>query len=115
MRLGSVIYMIPFVFVLEPSFILAGDGWQTIQAVAEALLGIWLMAGALQGFLPGVGLLSSLVARSAVGFGGLAIALPDLTLAWADGPLNAVHLIAGIVLAAAGLVMARLRNAPAAA
>jgi TRAP transporter 4TM/12TM fusion protein len=115
MRLGSVIYVIPFIFVLEPSFILAGTWLQTIQAVAEALLGVWLMAGALQGFLPGVGHLPTLVTRLAVGFGGLAIALPDLTLAWPAGPLNSVHLVAGIVLAGLGLVFARRQVSRAAA
>jgi TRAP transporter 4TM/12TM fusion protein len=115
MRLGSVIYVIPFIFVLEPSFILAGTWLQTIQAVAEALLGVWLMAGALQGFLPGVGHLPTLVTRLAVGFGGLAIALPDLTLAWSAGPLNSVHLVAGIVLAGLGLVFARRQVSRAAA
>ena len=103
MRLGSVIYVIPFIFVLEPSFILAGEWWETLQAVGEALLGVWLMAGAMQSFLPGIGLLNSLSSRLAIGFGGLAIALPDLTLAWPDGPLNPVHLVIGVVLALAGI------------
>jgi len=107
MRLGSVIYIIPFIFVLDPSFILAGPWWQTVQVVAEALLGVWLMAGAMQSFLPGVGLLNSVLSRVSIGIGGLAIALPDLTLAWPAGPLNPVHLSIGVVLALAGIVLAR--------
>lgn len=107
MRLGSVIYVIPFVFVLDPSFILEGDGLQTLQVLAEALLGVWLMTGAIQAFLPGVGHLHSMASRLLVGFGGLCIALPDLNLAWPAGPQNLYHLAGGVALVAVGLLIAR--------
>ena len=35
MRLGSVIYFIPFFFVLEPALILSGTWWETIFAAAS--------------------------------------------------------------------------------
>lgn len=107
MRLGSVIYVIPFVFVLDPSFILEGDGLQTLQVLAEALLGVWLMTGAIQAFLPGLGHLHSMASRLLVGFGGLCIALPDLNLAWPAGPQNLYHLAGGVALVAVGLLIAR--------
>ncbi|MEE4283073.1 MAG: TRAP transporter fused permease subunit [Pseudomonadales bacterium] len=105
MRLGSVIYVIPFVFVLDPSFILHGPWHATLQAVVEAVIGVWLMAGAVQSFLPGIGHLNQIPGRVAIGFGGLAIALPDLALAWAAGPENWVHLIGGVLLVVVGLLL----------
>ena len=105
MRLGSVIYVIPFVFVLDPSFILHGPWHATLQAVVEAVIGVWLMAGAVQSFLPGIGHLNQIPGRVAIGFGGLAIALPDLALAWAAGPENWVHLIGGVLLVIVGLLL----------
>jgi TRAP transporter 4TM/12TM fusion protein len=105
MRLGSIIYVIPFVFVLDPSFILAGAWFETVQAVVEAVVGVWLMAGALQSYLPGIGHLNQFFGRLAIGFGGLAIALPDLTLAWPAGPENMTHFVLGLILVAAGLAL----------
>ncbi len=106
MRMGSVIYIIPFIFVLDPSFILAGEPGATVVAMLEAVVGIWFIAGALQAYLPGFGALHSLPARMLLGFGGLAIGLPDLSLAWSSGPQNSVHLIGGLVGVAAGLLLA---------
>ena len=63
------------------------------------------MAGAVQAFLPGVGHLNKMLGRLVIGFGGLAIALPDLALAWAAGPDNWVHLIGGVVLVIVGLLL----------
>ncbi len=107
MRLGTLIYIIPFVFVLEPSFILEGEWTATAQAIVEAVVGVWLMAGALQGYLPGFGRLSALWMRVLLAFAGLAIALPGLDVAFPAGPANHVHLIGGIVVAAAVLAYVR--------
>jgi TRAP-type uncharacterized transport system fused permease subunit len=46
MRLGSIIYFIPFFFVLEPALILDGPWPRVLLATASALLGIVLAAGA---------------------------------------------------------------------
>ncbi len=73
------------------------------------------MAGALQAYLPGFGHLNNLVVRLATGFGGLAIALPDLTLAWAQGPENLFHFGLGsaLVVCALGYAWRGLRPAEA--
>lgn len=106
MRMGSVIYVIPFIFVLDPSFIMAGELSATALAMLEAVVGIWFIAGALQAYLPGFGELRSFLSRLLLGLGGLAIGLPDLTLAWPAGPENVVHLLAGVAGVAAGLLLA---------
>jgi len=55
MRLGSVIYFIPFFFVFEPALVLQGDTMTIITATGFALVGIALFACAMQGYLPLVG------------------------------------------------------------
>ena len=52
MRMGSVLYIIPFIFVLDSAFLMAASPSVMAQVVFEALVGICLIAGALQGFLP---------------------------------------------------------------
>lgn len=55
MRLGSVIYFIPFMFVLNPALIGQGEWNEVAVAVAQALLGVTLFASAMQGYLVFVG------------------------------------------------------------
>ena len=82
MRLGSIIYFVPFFFVLDTAFILKGPWFHIVLTVAFALAGIVLIASALQGYLTGLG---------------------DLTrrpfLQW---PLRGAVLIAGLLLATPG-------------
>ena len=82
MRLGSIIYFIPFFFVLEPALILDGAWPDILLSTASAFLGIVLAAGALQGYLLLVGDLT----RHAV-------------LQW---PLRVLILLAGLLLAMPG-------------
>lgn len=59
MRLGSIIYFIPFFFVLNPALILQGDWSSILVAIGSAFLGVALVAGALQGYLLGLGTLKA--------------------------------------------------------
>jgi TRAP-type uncharacterized transport system fused permease subunit len=61
MRLGSVIYFIPFFFVLNPALIMQGPTGEIINVFITAIIGIVILAGALQGYLLGIGDLSSKV------------------------------------------------------
>ncbi len=82
MRLGSIIYFVPFFFVLDTAFILKAPWQHILLSVVFALSGIVLIASALQGYLAGFG---------------------DLTrrpfLQW---PLRGAILIAGLLLATPG-------------
>ncbi len=82
MRLGSIIYFIPFFFVLDPGLILRGEWSDIILVTASALFGIVLVASALQGYL---------------------VLLGDLTrhalLQW---PIRAMVLLAGLLIATPG-------------
>lgn len=81
MRLGSVIYVIPFFFVLNPALIGAGTPVEVTIAISRAIVGVWLIGSGMQGYMAGVGS----VAQGTLGFvlrvilvvAGLAFAAPD--------------------------------------
>ncbi|HSG88325.1 MAG TPA: TRAP transporter fused permease subunit [Pseudomonadales bacterium] len=109
MRLGSVIYFIPFFFVLDPALLMAGDAGTTLLMTLQAGIGITLIAGALQGHLPFVGdrrtrgAVGTAVATLLTG-GGLLIAVPGpQVLGWnvSDGVLAGAGSL--LVLLALGL------------
>ena len=109
MRLGSIIYFIPFFFVLEPALILAGEPIQIMVVLASALVGVLLIAASTQGYLLGFGAFGTSaidrIARVLLFFGGLMFAFPgsdDMGI----GHWDAV--IIGLVLATIGLVAAKL-------
>jgi TRAP transporter 4TM/12TM fusion protein len=117
MRLGSTMYFVPFFFVLNPALILRGTPADILVVVATAVIGIWLIASALEGYVVGFGALGdgliALVARALLLAGGLSMALPG------GGELGLSHLqlsIVGLGLAAAALAVAaaarRLRGVP---
>jgi TRAP transporter 4TM/12TM fusion protein len=81
MQLGTVIYFIPFFFVLEPALLLSGPWQSIVSTTAFAVAGIILIAGALQGYLIGVGSLATHAVwawpiRAMVLLGGLLLATP---------------------------------------
>jgi TRAP transporter 4TM/12TM fusion protein len=81
MQLGSIIYFIPFFFVLEPALIMSGSWWETLLATAKVGIGIIIIAGALQRYLLGLGLLArkgvvGIIGRILMAIGGGLIALP---------------------------------------
>jgi len=57
MWVGSIIYFLPFFFVMNPALVLQGNGiyLEALQLVAEASVGILLICGGLQGYQAGVG------------------------------------------------------------
>ncbi|GAA3526990.1 TRAP transporter fused permease subunit [Zobellella aerophila] len=57
MRLGSILFVLPFVFVINPALVLQGELGQILFAAATAMMAMWLAASALEGYLYRVGLL----------------------------------------------------------
>jgi TRAP transporter 4TM/12TM fusion protein len=55
MRMGSVMYFVPFFFVLNPALILRGPFEEIIIVTATAVVGILFIGAAIQGYLVGVG------------------------------------------------------------
>ena len=80
MRLGAIIYFVPFFFVFNPALLLQGSIIENIQAFTTAIFGVAIVSGALQGYMIGVGDLGSgikgLVVQTLVGISGLILALP---------------------------------------
>jgi TRAP transporter 4TM/12TM fusion protein len=116
MRLGSVIYFIPFFFVLDPALILEGSWWDIVSATSTVAVGVLLIAGSLQSYLPGFGLLdreglNGLAGRLMTGLGGGLIALPGLeTLGY--NVSDSVLLGGGLVIAVLGVFLSRGRKNP---
>ena len=116
MRLGSVIYFSPFFFVLNPALILVGTWIEILMATVTVVVGVFLVAGGLQGYLPGLGFLdrtglTGTAGRSLLCLGGGLVALPGLEvigIALTDVQL----LIAGILAALAGCFLARNNALP---
>ncbi|EDP65809.1 hypothetical protein BAL199_03254 [alpha proteobacterium BAL199] len=109
MRLGSIIYFIPFFFVMEPALILRGAPGDILVVLSSAVVGVALIAGATQGYLIGIGRMGAGViggvSRALVFVGGLLFAFPgsdDLGIGHWEG------VAAGAVIAALGLLFVRL-------
>ncbi|MZR31417.1 TRAP transporter permease [Sneathiella litorea] len=81
MRLGSIIYFVPFFFVLDPAFIFRGELSQTAILFVSAVAGVVLIASSLQGYLVWIGNLHRHAVlgwpiRGLILIGGLALATP---------------------------------------
>ena len=83
MRMGSVMYFVPFFFVLNPALILRGSFDEILIVTATALVGILFIGAAIQGYLVGVGPAESngrgLLARALLFVSGLLFAAPGGT------------------------------------
>ncbi len=58
MRLGSVLFVLPFMFVLNPSLILQGELSTIIFSATTAIIAMWILASALEGYLYFVGIIA---------------------------------------------------------
>jgi TRAP-type uncharacterized transport system fused permease subunit len=111
MRLGSVIYFIPFFFVLEPALIMSGTLGETLFATAKVAVGIVLIAGTLQRYLLGVGFLdragpAGMAGRALALVGGGLIALPTTEVIGINVS-DATLLISGGTMAIIGVLLSR--------
>lgn len=114
MRLGGVIYLAPFLFVLNPALVGQAPAWEVFGSLTAAVIGVWFIAAAMQGhvsffggfpggaagialrlLLAGGGLLMALPGGGLTGFShwtlaaaGAALAVMPLTLAWRNGRVH---------------------------
>lgn len=81
MRLGTIIYFIPFFFVFNPGLLLQGGGAEIILLLTTAIGGVCLLSSGLQGYLIGFGLLGDglpgMVSRILLCISGLTLAAPS--------------------------------------
>ncbi len=52
-RVGIAKYLVPFIFVYNPSLLFEGPVWLTCYSTATAFAGVWLLSVALEGWLHG--------------------------------------------------------------
>jgi TRAP transporter 4TM/12TM fusion protein len=80
MRLGSIIYIVPFFFVLNPALIGRGSTYEVVTVLITALIGVWFIGSSLQGYLAGVGDIGrgalAMGRRVMLAIGGLFLAAP---------------------------------------
>ncbi len=76
MRLGSVVFVLPYMFVFSPEMLMEGSFSAIIWTVATAFIGIWLIASAFEGWIYFVGPIS-FVARIIVGIFGVIAFIPN--------------------------------------
>jgi len=109
MGLGSVIYFIPFFFVLDTGFILQDSLPHTLNLITQVLLGMWLIAGAMQAYLAWFGTITHMLVRILLGFAGVLIAMPDAQLLHPDFSDLAMAVASGVLLVLC-LVAQRISN-----
>ncbi len=109
MRIGTVIYFIPFFFVFNPALLLQGAAGEIVVVIATAMIGILLVSAGLQGWLIGIGSLGlgplSWLGRLSLIAGGLTLAAPG------GGMIGLGHVqltLIAIALTAPGVVIAWL-------
>lgn len=112
-RLGMILYVIPFFFVYNPALILQGSLGEIAVVVGTAVIGVFMISSALQGYLLGAGRLHSDVlgwlSRASLFGGGLMMAMPG----GGDIPFTHVELAVGaLITGAPGVFIALLRNRP---
>lgn len=87
MRLGIVIYFLPFFFVLNPALVLHGPALNIVYTFFTCAIGIALIAGAIEGYLLGIGKISFLF-RPLVAVSGILLGIPE----WHTDAIGAVIL-----------------------
>jgi TRAP-type uncharacterized transport system fused permease subunit len=105
MRLGGVIYLAPFLFVLNPALVGQAPAWEVFGSMTAALIGVWFIAAAMQGYVSFFGGFPAsalgMALRLLLAAGGFLLALPGgeltgyshWTLAAAGGAIAALPLI----------------------
>jgi len=79
MRLGIVTYIVPFFIVFNPALIGRGaGGFEVIITFVFALIGVWLLASALEGYLVSVGKLSNIFVRTFIATVGILVFYPSV-------------------------------------
>jgi TRAP transporter 4TM/12TM fusion protein len=76
-RWAIVLFFMPFFFVLQPALVMQGEPLTIIYHFLLALIGIWILASGLEGYMIGLGRLAPW-ARVATGIGGFLVAFPEL-------------------------------------
>jgi TRAP-type uncharacterized transport system fused permease subunit len=102
MRLSAVIYLIPFLFVMEPTLILASGLTDALWELLEVVPAIFFVAAGIQGWIPVIGRLGRFSTLCLI-MGGVLIALPDLGVVGID-VVEIWLTLSGLILTGMGLL-----------
>ena len=108
MKLGTIIYFVPFFFVLDPGLIMQGEPLHILTVFSCAILGVIVLSTSLQGYLYGVGDLTGMGViqwpiRLALLVGALSFAMPGNDVV---GLGNLELFIIGLVLTGGATLLA---------
>ena len=95
MRLGVVIYFIPFFFLFQPALLLQGNLWLLTYLLPSCIVGIALICAGSEGYLLGIGRLQTW-ARLPLAVAGFAFSYPSLKVTIVG--LAASAIVVGIVM-----------------
>ena len=115
MRVGSIIYFIPFFFVLNPAFVLEGTWTEALLLMGKTMVGTLFICGGIQGYQVFVGDLRRTgalewPARTLLLVGGVVVAIPGGGLM----PFGTLEVtLVGLALLAPAVVYGRMRAAAA--
>jgi TRAP transporter 4TM/12TM fusion protein len=79
MRLGALLFVLPFLFVLNPSLILQGTPGDIALSVSTAILSILMLSAGSERYIYGLGRAATPVEAAALIAGGLCLLVPDVT------------------------------------
>lgn len=96
-RLGGVLYILPFFFVLNPALVLQASIGEILVAVGFTLVATFLISGGLQGYLTGIGRIRVPIRIPVVG-SGILIGLPGWQIKTAGLAIAIVSLLPMLVL-----------------
>jgi TRAP transporter 4TM/12TM fusion protein len=74
-RVGIAKYLVPFIFVYNPSLLFEGPLWLTVYSTATAFVGVWMLSVALEGWLR---IALSPAVRLLAGIGALCMMYPPI-------------------------------------
>ena len=80
MRLGTVKYVVPFGFALNPAIILQGDTNTILFTIPASIVAVFALAAAFSGWLQFVETRANIVSRFVLAVAGFTIFLPNVTL-----------------------------------
>jgi len=108
MKLGTIIYFVPFFFVLDPGLIMQGEPLHILTVFSCAILGVIVLSTSLQGYLYGVGDLTGMgiiqwPIRLTLMIGAMAFAMPGNDVIGMD---NMQLFIVGLVLTGGAAILA---------
>jgi len=89
MQLGFVKYIVPFFFVYNPALLVRAEPVEVTITFIFAVLGVWWISSALEGYLIGAGRLS-LLFRIFVAIAGFLVFLPELLTSFIGVALMAI-------------------------